>query len=244
MSRVIVDIGPLAAYLDRDAEFHGWACDRFRELTEPLFTCEAVLTETLFLLKRGGLDPDAALALVERGALICDFTVGEEIGPVRRETTAIESLVDVNSRFSTSVREASGLKRVSAWLAWRAGAWARSSHAIDRSILDRSLRAHARAARRLLATTALRIDRGIRIHGRSLADRQLEIGLLSRDVRDLASILAVTHHADASGDDRAIAAADCWCRAAIAHVSGTRATPADHAALAALGSMLLEIAPA
>lgn len=141
-------------------------------------------------------------------------------------------------------REASGLKRASAWLAWRAGAWARSSHAIDNRILDRALRAHARAARRFLAKTALRIDRGIRIHGRSLADRQLEIGLLSRDVRDLASILTVTHHADASGDDRAIAAADCWCRAAIAHVSGTRATPADHAALAALGSMLLEIAPA
>ncbi len=84
MSRVIIDTGPLVAYLDRDSEFHGWARDRFRELTEPLFTCEAVLTETLFLLKRGGLDPDAALALVERGELICDFEGGEEIAPLRR----------------------------------------------------------------------------------------------------------------------------------------------------------------
>jgi len=84
VSRVIVDTGPLVAYMDRDSSFHAWAVDRFHELSGPLHSCQAVLTETLFLLKRGGLDPDAVLALVERGELICDFDVGEEIAVLRR----------------------------------------------------------------------------------------------------------------------------------------------------------------
>ena len=84
MSRVIVDTGPLVAFFDRDSEFHDWVCKRFRELSGPLFTCEPVLTETLFLLKRGGLDPDGPLALIERGELICDFQVSHEVAAIRR----------------------------------------------------------------------------------------------------------------------------------------------------------------
>lgn len=84
MSRVIADTGPLVAYFDRDSEFHGWARDRFREFTDPLISCQPVLTEALFVLKRGGLDPDLILALVERGALICEFDIRREITALRR----------------------------------------------------------------------------------------------------------------------------------------------------------------
>jgi predicted nucleic acid-binding protein len=84
VSRVLVDTGPLVAYLDRDSAHHGWVCERFRELSDPLFSCQPVLTETLFLLKRGGLDADPLLALVERRELLCDFDVGREITPLRR----------------------------------------------------------------------------------------------------------------------------------------------------------------
>ena len=84
MKRVIVDTGPLVAYFDRDSEFHAWARDRFRELADPLISCQPVLTEALFVLKRGGIDPDLVLALVERGLLVCDFDVHREIGPLRR----------------------------------------------------------------------------------------------------------------------------------------------------------------
>ncbi len=84
MSRILADTGPLVAYFDRDSEFHGWVRDRFRDLTDPLISCQAVLTEALFLLKRGGLDPDLILALVERGELIFDFDVRGEIASLRR----------------------------------------------------------------------------------------------------------------------------------------------------------------
>ena len=81
---VIIDTGPLVAYFDRDSEFHRWTCDRFRELTDPLISCEPVLTEAMFVVKRGGLDPDLVLTLVERGELICDFDVSTEVAPLRR----------------------------------------------------------------------------------------------------------------------------------------------------------------
>ncbi len=43
-----------------------------------------MLTEALFILKRGGIDPDLILSLVERGDLICDFDVRGEIVSLRR----------------------------------------------------------------------------------------------------------------------------------------------------------------
>lgn len=84
MSHVLIDTGPLVAYLDRDSQHHRWVCEQFQGLAGTLFSCEPVLTEAAFLLTRGGLDSDALLALVERGELICDFDVGREIGPLRR----------------------------------------------------------------------------------------------------------------------------------------------------------------
>ena len=84
MSRVIVDTGPLVAYFDRDSAHHGWVRERFQELSDPLVTCQPVLTEVLFLLKRGGLDPDLVLSLVERGDLTCGFDVRGEIAPLRK----------------------------------------------------------------------------------------------------------------------------------------------------------------
>ncbi|MFM8436463.1 MAG: acyl-CoA dehydrogenase family protein, partial [Planctomycetia bacterium] len=127
----------------------------------------------------------------------------------------------------------SAAARAAAWLAWRAAAFARPDH--DGPILDQTLRTHARRARRRLSRVALAIDRAIRRHGRSLAERQLEIGALSARVRDLVSVIAVAHHADADSGDHALAAADVWCRLALARASGRHLTAADHTAMAALG---------
>jgi len=138
-------------------------------------------------------------------------------------------------------REAGSLRRAAAWLAWRARLMARlSSRHHDSTILDRPLRRSAASARRLLAKTARRIDRAIRRYGRGLANHQLEIGVLSQDVRDLASVLAVAWHADTSGDEKAVVAAECWCRLALARVTGRKPTPGDHAALAAVGAATLD----
>ena len=66
---VVVETRPIVALLDADEAHHDWARDHFDTLAPPLLTCEAVLSETSFLLQRAGADPSIALTLVERGVL-------------------------------------------------------------------------------------------------------------------------------------------------------------------------------
>jgi long-subunit acyl-CoA synthetase (AMP-forming)/alkylation response protein AidB-like acyl-CoA dehydrogenase len=128
-----------------------------------------------------------------------------------------------------------GWRRAAEWLAWRAGGLARRPARAGREVLDRRLRDHAVAARRQLDAAAVRLDRAVRRLGRSLADRQLLAAAISAEIREAVSVLAVAHHADATGEEEGLAAADCWCRLALARASGGRLTAADHAALAVLG---------
>ncbi len=66
---VVVDTGPIIALLDAGEAHHDWARRAFDDLRPPLLTCEAVLSEAAFLLRRAGADSSLPLALVERGVL-------------------------------------------------------------------------------------------------------------------------------------------------------------------------------
>ena len=132
--------------------------------------------------------------------------------------------------------DSSRLRRAGAWLAWRVAGLAAGGTPAEATIADDRLRGHALLSRKLLAAAAVRIDRAIRHHGRRLADRQLEVGALAAEVRELVGVIAVAHHAAAAGGPGA--AADCWCRLAVARATGRKPTVADHAALAALGRAL------
>ena len=50
--RIIVDTGPLVAFLVEHDRYHPWADSLFHELPVPFVTCEAVLTETYFLISK------------------------------------------------------------------------------------------------------------------------------------------------------------------------------------------------
>ena len=73
---VVVDTGPIIALLDGDEAHHDWALGQFDALAPPLLTCEAVLSETSFLLQRVGADPGLVLTLIERGVLRVEQIVG------------------------------------------------------------------------------------------------------------------------------------------------------------------------
>jgi predicted nucleic acid-binding protein len=66
MATVMVDAGPLVAYLKRDEVDHAWAQARFRELRQPLLTCDAVLSEAFFLLQGVHNGPRQLLGLFKR----------------------------------------------------------------------------------------------------------------------------------------------------------------------------------
>lgn len=66
---VIADTGPVVALLDADERHHDWAREQFESLDAPLLTCESVLSEACFLLRRVGADAAMPVSLVQRGVL-------------------------------------------------------------------------------------------------------------------------------------------------------------------------------
>lgn len=49
---IILDTGPLVAYLVEDEQHHAWATEQFSRHEGPLVTAEAVISEAWFLLRR------------------------------------------------------------------------------------------------------------------------------------------------------------------------------------------------
>jgi predicted nucleic acid-binding protein len=84
---LVVDTGPLVALLNRRERHHAWVKLRLRDQAPPLLTCEAVLTEAVFLLRR--IDPGARslMTLLERGALRLAFHLGDHQEQVARLMT-------------------------------------------------------------------------------------------------------------------------------------------------------------
>jgi len=80
---VLLDTGPLVAFLAAGLEHHVWVCDQWKRLHPPLLTCEPVLTEAAFLLKREGREPDPLFALLERGVLRVGLAVEDQLADLR-----------------------------------------------------------------------------------------------------------------------------------------------------------------
>ena len=81
---VILDTGPLVALLNRRDRHHGWAREQWTHIAPPLLTCEAVLAEACFLVRRFDGGQAAVLALASRGVLDLSFHVAEETTAVSR----------------------------------------------------------------------------------------------------------------------------------------------------------------
>jgi uncharacterized protein len=79
---VLLDTGPLVAYLSAREHHHHWAVDAFREFEPPLLTCEPVLTEASFIIARNGLSSTRVLEPVQRGRIRIGIRVEEELGPI------------------------------------------------------------------------------------------------------------------------------------------------------------------
>ena len=79
---LLLDAGPWVALLSRNDAHHRWAVDQFKLLPPPFLSCEAVVAETCFLLKRSGFDPSLALQFIDRGVVQLPFVLQEQIGAV------------------------------------------------------------------------------------------------------------------------------------------------------------------
>jgi hypothetical protein len=79
----LIDTGPLVSFLASGLRHHSWSCDQSKLFCPPLLTCEPVLTEAAFLLKREGREADPLFALLERGVIRLALDVQEEQADLR-----------------------------------------------------------------------------------------------------------------------------------------------------------------
>lgn len=77
-----MDTGPLVAYFCASEARHAWAIEQFENLAPPILTCEAVLTETCFLLSRAREPASKLLQKVGQGALQIGVHLQDEAGAV------------------------------------------------------------------------------------------------------------------------------------------------------------------
>jgi uncharacterized protein len=70
---VILDTGPLVALLNRTDAHNAWAKQTVQTLLPPFFTCEAVLSEAIFLMRSISGGRAAIMEMVKDGYLRIDF---------------------------------------------------------------------------------------------------------------------------------------------------------------------------
>lgn len=79
---VIIDTGPLVALLNRREKAHASVASALSTLPAPFFTVEAVLTETLFLLRNISGSASKVLGLVRSGELRLPMRAADEAAKV------------------------------------------------------------------------------------------------------------------------------------------------------------------
>jgi predicted nucleic acid-binding protein len=75
----IADTGFIVAAGSRDDSHHAWASELAKAVTQPLLTCESVLSEAAFQLESSSY----VLSLVEHGLLQVAFDFSENISQLR-----------------------------------------------------------------------------------------------------------------------------------------------------------------
>jgi uncharacterized protein len=75
--QILLDTGPLVALLNRNDAHHAWALEQWGCIQGPLLTCEAVLSEACFLLRRLAPGPKAVLDVVQRGVIEIPFRLAD-----------------------------------------------------------------------------------------------------------------------------------------------------------------------
>jgi predicted nucleic acid-binding protein len=89
---VLLDTGPLVAFLDRQEEHHEWARCEFGKVYPPLLTCEAVLTEACWLVRGLAGGVGAVMELVERGIVTVPLHLESHTSEIRKAMERYGSL--------------------------------------------------------------------------------------------------------------------------------------------------------
>jgi uncharacterized protein len=81
-SSVIVDTGILVALIDSRDQYHPWVSTQLKQITPPMLTCEAVISEAWFLLARVRNGHATLAQLLERQQIQVQFNLAAELASV------------------------------------------------------------------------------------------------------------------------------------------------------------------
>ena len=70
---ILLDTGPLVAFLNQQDSYHTWASAQWNQIAPPMFTCEAVLSEACFLLAQTNAGSEPVVQMLQRGILAIPF---------------------------------------------------------------------------------------------------------------------------------------------------------------------------
>lgn len=79
---VLIDKGPLVAYLKRNEIYHNWVVTQLAQIKPPLITCEAVIIETCFLLRNIYKGQETVFSLLKTGRIQIPFRLDDNLEAV------------------------------------------------------------------------------------------------------------------------------------------------------------------
>jgi predicted nucleic acid-binding protein len=80
---VLLDTGPVVAFLNHRDKFHDWALEHWNLIRPPMLTCEAVISEACFLLAGTDSGVDSVMQMIQRKIIAVSFHLAEHIQPVK-----------------------------------------------------------------------------------------------------------------------------------------------------------------
>jgi predicted nucleic acid-binding protein len=100
MSAVIVDTGPLVAILTKNDTYHQWVNEQLTAIEPPLLTCEAVIVETMFVVRDNAATRQRVLRMLKDGVIRLNFSLEKNLddilGMVQRYNNIPMSLADAS----------------------------------------------------------------------------------------------------------------------------------------------------
>lgn len=99
MKKIIADAATIVALIDKRDKFHQWASSQAETLPIPFLTCEAVISESCYLLHNIYQGEKTVLTYLKKGILQIDFSLSNEV-------EAIESLMQKYNDVPMSLADA------------------------------------------------------------------------------------------------------------------------------------------
>ncbi len=83
-NNIIIDTGVIVALVNRSEKNHDWVINTLKGLSLPFLTCESVITESCFLLRKISGGEEVVLNLIDSNKLQIPFNLSKEVTEIKQ----------------------------------------------------------------------------------------------------------------------------------------------------------------